>query len=118
MLFVFEQLGYPGIWMKDMQFSIDVLWLDQTNTIVDIREVVSPETYPQVFAPKAKSIFVIELPADSYKNTKLKLAIRYRSKVTTFSGARACFLSRLYILYSLLFYLDVNFLSVIHSFEK
>ncbi|MEK9131407.1 MAG: DUF192 domain-containing protein [Patescibacteria group bacterium] len=73
MLFVFEQLGYPGIWMKDMQFSIDVLWLDQTNTIVDIREVVSPETYPQVFAPKAKSIFVIELPAGFVQEHEIKI---------------------------------------------
>lgn len=73
MLFVFDQLGYQGIWMKDMLFPIDILWLDASTTIVDIRESVSPATYPQVFAPKAKALYVIELPRGFVAEHEIKI---------------------------------------------
>ncbi len=28
MLFVFEQPGRPGFWMKDMLFNLDIIWID------------------------------------------------------------------------------------------
>ena len=73
MLFVFDQLEYPGIWMRDMQFPIDVLWLNADNVIVDIRESLSPDTYPQVFAPRAKAQFVIELPSGFVAQHEIKI---------------------------------------------
>lgn len=73
MLFVFDQLEYPGIWMKDMAFSIDVLWLNADNVIVDIYESLSPDTYPQVFSPRAKAQFVIELPRGFVAQHEIKI---------------------------------------------
>jgi len=35
MLFVFEGLGRPSFWMKDMKFPIDIVWINN-NQIVDI----------------------------------------------------------------------------------
>ncbi len=64
MLFVFEQEGSPGIWMKDMQFSIDILWADSEGTIITIKDNVSPDTYPQSFYPnRAEARYVLEVPA-------------------------------------------------------
>jgi uncharacterized membrane protein (UPF0127 family) len=73
MLFVFDQPTYPGMWMKDMLFPIDIVWLDQNSIIVDIKDSVGPETYPQVFAPRAKSLYVVELPAGFAKRHEIKI---------------------------------------------
>ena len=63
MLFIFPREDRYGIWMKDMRFSIDILWLSADGTIVDMRENVSPSTYPTSFLPKLSAQFVLELPA-------------------------------------------------------
>ena len=63
MLFVFEQDGQWGIWMKDMHFSIDILWLDAAGTVVTVASSISPETYPESFHPEAPARYVLELPA-------------------------------------------------------
>ena len=38
MLFVFKESGEHGIWMKDMRFPIDILWLDERLRVVFIKE--------------------------------------------------------------------------------
>ena len=63
MLFVFEKDGKPAFWMKDMKFAIDILWISSEGVVVDIRQDVSPETYPTVFAPRSEARYVLELPA-------------------------------------------------------
>jgi uncharacterized protein len=62
MLFVFDQPGAHGIWMKDMRFPIDILWIDAHYTIVHIEKNVSPDTYPSSFTPPVPALFVLELP--------------------------------------------------------
>lgn len=61
MLFVFDELGFHGIWMKDMNFSIDIVWLDVNMKVTDIKRLVNPDTYPQVFYPTEEAKFVLEL---------------------------------------------------------
>jgi len=63
MLFIFTQSEKWPIWMKDMNYSIDVVWLDQNRMVVDVDANVSPETYPQDFVPRASARYVLELPA-------------------------------------------------------
>src|SRR6266550_5987392 len=63
MLFVFDQDGRWGVWMKDMRYSLDILWLDSGKKVVDIAQNVSPNTYPTVFSPKNNARYVVELPA-------------------------------------------------------
>lgn len=63
MLFVFPEVAYHGIWMKDMRFSIDIIWLDERGGIVDIASAVRPDTYPQIFEPQVPARFVIETNA-------------------------------------------------------
>ena len=46
MLFVFPQNGKYSFWMKDMRFSIDILWLSANGRIVYMAQNVSPDTYP------------------------------------------------------------------------
>jgi len=62
-LFVFEQPGTYGFWMKDMNYSIDIIWLDEYINIISITEYVSPETYPEVFYPNSPIVYALEVPA-------------------------------------------------------
>jgi uncharacterized protein len=63
MLFVFEREGYWGFWMKDMKFSIDIAWIGSDMRIVHIEKRVAPETFPKVFSPTKRALYVVELQA-------------------------------------------------------
>ncbi|MCR4280999.1 MAG: DUF192 domain-containing protein [Candidatus Kaiserbacteria bacterium] len=63
MLFVFDTDSRYQFWMKDMLFSIDILWLSSYGRVVDMRENASPMTYPEVFTPNVPARYVLELPA-------------------------------------------------------
>jgi uncharacterized protein len=63
MLFVFDDADKHGIWMKDMKFSIDIIWLDNNLRVVDMKRNISPDTFPEVFEPKSNSSFVLETSA-------------------------------------------------------
>lgn len=61
MLFVFEREFQPSMWMKDMNFALDFVWIDEQGVIRDIHTNVTPETYPRTFSPKEEVQFVLEL---------------------------------------------------------
>lgn len=60
MLFVFDEPGYHGIWMKDMRFPIDVIWISGNFKVVHITENLTPDSYPQVYEPPEKIKYVVE----------------------------------------------------------
>jgi uncharacterized membrane protein (UPF0127 family) len=62
-LFVFDEESYWGIWMKDMNYSIDIVWLDSNKTVVYSEISVPPESYPEVFIPRALAKYVLEFNA-------------------------------------------------------
>lgn len=63
MLFDFGNAERPGIWMKDMHFSLDLVWLDEEKTIIGFTPRVSPDTYPEVFYPPFPARYVLEVNA-------------------------------------------------------
>jgi uncharacterized protein len=63
MLFVFERAGVHGFWMKDMEFPIDIAWLDEDFCILTGTERVAPDTYPTIFVPESPARYVIEVPS-------------------------------------------------------
>ncbi len=72
MLFIFQGDGQHSIWMKDMLFSIDIIWLDNEYRIVDAKERASPESYPEIFTPSVQARYVLELSAGFVKLHGLK----------------------------------------------
>lgn len=60
MLFVFEKPGFAGIWMKDMKFPIDILWI-RNGKVVDMKENVPP---PQLGISSDLPIYYPTVPAD------------------------------------------------------
>lgn len=63
LLFVFPKPDLHGIWMKDMLFPIDIIWLDENLTVIDLFVDVSPETYPKTFHPRLPARYVLETNA-------------------------------------------------------
>lgn len=64
MLFVYDTDDKWSIWMKDMNYPIDILWLDQNKKVVYIVKNAPPESYPyESFVSKDKARYVLELPA-------------------------------------------------------
>ena len=60
MLFVFEKPDKHGIWMKDMNFPLDIIWLDENFKVVNFKKDVSPDTFPTAFTPSSPALYVIE----------------------------------------------------------
>ena len=73
MLFIFESPGVPGFWMKDMNFSIDIIWIGSHKRVVDITENLAPETFPEVFKPKAPVQYVLEVNAGWAKDHNIAI---------------------------------------------
>ncbi len=63
LFFVFPESGTYGMWMKDMHFSIDIVWLDSAFRVVDIHKGVSPETYPETFYTDTPARYALEAEA-------------------------------------------------------
>ena len=72
MLFEFPQNGLHAIWMKDMLIPIDIVWLSDALSVIDLRENVSPDSFPQIFTPKSPASFVVELAAGAVKAFSIK----------------------------------------------
>lgn len=63
MLFVFDTSDQWGIWMKDMNYPIDVVWLNDQKQVVYSVSNMNPDSYPEVFTPKQPARYVVEFAA-------------------------------------------------------
>lgn len=61
MVFDFGETAQHCMWMKDMKFAIDILWLDESDKIIAIERSVKPESFPDKFCHNGKT--VVELAA-------------------------------------------------------
>ncbi len=74
MLFVFPNEATWGIWMKDMEIPIDILWLDSQGKVIHIVKNASPDIgTSQTFSPKKPARYVLEIPAGSVDKNKFKV---------------------------------------------
>jgi uncharacterized membrane protein (UPF0127 family) len=62
-LFVFGAPGQHSIWMKDMNYALDIMWADQVGKIVHIEKNVSPDSFPSSFSSPIPAWYVIEAAA-------------------------------------------------------
>jgi len=69
MLFIFENAGNYGFWMKDMNFPLDIIWINSNFEIVGIEKDLYPETFPKLFGQNYFAKYVLEISAgNSQKN--------------------------------------------------
>ena len=67
MIFVFNSPAPQYMWMKDMNFALDMVWLDQNKKVVHIAADATPQSYeknpPEIFFSETPALYVIELPS-------------------------------------------------------
>ncbi len=73
MLFIFENPARNFFWMKDMLFSIDIVWLDANRKVIHIEQSVKPKTYPKSFGPDEDSKYVLEFKEGVINSVGLKV---------------------------------------------
>ncbi len=78
MLFVFEPQRKVGFWMKDMHFSLDMIFADKDGSIVKIDSGVTPESYsnhnpPEIFSSGVPIKYVLEVPAGYAESTGIAI---------------------------------------------
>lgn len=75
--FVFDTSDYHGIWMKDMKFPIDIVWLNEYNEVMYVKQNVSPNTFPEIFEPPRPARYVLEFNAGFVKEHAIRLGDRF-----------------------------------------
>jgi uncharacterized protein len=75
LLFVFGDLDFHGIWMKNCRFPIDIVWLDENKKVVHVAPRVPPcakEPCP-VYTPMRRAAYVVEMNAGAARREKIVL---------------------------------------------
>jgi uncharacterized membrane protein (UPF0127 family) len=78
MLFVFDQSGKYGFWMKDMNFAIDIIWITSDGIVVHIEKNIAPDSYPKTFINDVDALYVLELHSGSTEKYDLFLGAKVR----------------------------------------
>ncbi len=78
MLFVYKQPSRQGFWMKDMKFPIDIIWLDNHGTVIDVNHDLQPciMTFPflcPTYIPDKDSLYVLETVSGFSKKHSIKI---------------------------------------------
>lgn len=73
MLLAFDTDGRWGIWMKDMNYALDIVWLDESKQVIDYVLNVPPSSYPRVFVPKKKARYVVELASGTVNERSIRI---------------------------------------------
>ncbi len=73
MLFDFKENKKWKIWMLNMRFPIDIIWLDANGKIVHIKKNATPDSFPNVFIPETPATYVVELNSGAIDKTGVKL---------------------------------------------
>ncbi|MDE2399661.1 MAG: DUF192 domain-containing protein [Patescibacteria group bacterium] len=76
MLFVFDRPDKYAFWMKDMNFSIDMIWIGEDNKIVFIKKNALPKDYPETYQPgmdNNTARYVLEITAGFSEKNNLKI---------------------------------------------
>lgn len=73
LLMAFPESDKWSIWMKDMKYAIDIVWLNENKEVVYIVKNADPEGSDKVsFTPRDKSKYVIELPAGTVSGKSIQ----------------------------------------------
>ncbi|MFH1507762.1 MAG: DUF192 domain-containing protein [Candidatus Omnitrophota bacterium] len=77
MLFIFDERGRHNFWMKNMQFPIDIIWINQDKVIVDIRKNIPPcKNECPSYTPQINAKYVLEVNAGFIEKNKIGIGDR------------------------------------------
>lgn len=67
MLFVFPEEDFHAFWMKNTRIPLDIIWLDNTFTVIDIQTLIPcKETVCPTVRPQKPAQYVLEVPAHTF----------------------------------------------------
>jgi hypothetical protein len=78
MLFIFQREARQGIWMRNMRFPIDILWLDSSKKVVDFVEAAMPASR-RIYAPEKDAKYVLETNAGFIRRNRIKKGVAIRN---------------------------------------
>lgn len=90
MLFLFSSADHHSFWMKDMNFPIDIIWLDERNEVIDIKEHAQPESYPETFTPAKSATKVVELTAGFAVEEEIKIGQQLNIELSENASSSNC----------------------------
>ncbi len=75
---LFEAAPNTGIWMKDMKYPIDIIWVDSEYKISYLVDSAQPSSYPEIIyknpsQSRANDAYIIEINSGEIKRLQLKL---------------------------------------------
>jgi len=73
MLFVFNNSGKYSFWMKDMNFPIDIIWIDENSKIVFVEKDAKPESYPTLLGGLVDAKYVLETVSGFASKNNIKI---------------------------------------------
>jgi uncharacterized membrane protein (UPF0127 family) len=60
MLFVFNRDDQHSFWMKNTYIPLDIIWIDNSNTIVHIKNEATPKSL-EILTPPTQARYVLEI---------------------------------------------------------
>ncbi len=77
MFFIFNNEDRHSIWMKNMKFPIDIIWIDSNYNVVDVKRNAEPCVDScEIYSPKKDAMYVLEVNVNSNINIGDKVEIR------------------------------------------
>lgn len=87
LLIIFDTDEKWSIWMKEMKYPIDIVWLDKNKKVVYIVKNAPPESYPyERFTPKQDARYVLELPAGTTSKKSINIGSEARFDENNLEG--------------------------------
>jgi uncharacterized membrane protein (UPF0127 family) len=74
-LFVFDRSGTHEMWMKDMEFPLDMAWLDSNGKVVQTDLNLQPagdDEHPAVYSNNVPALYVVEMKAGAFEKYGIK----------------------------------------------
>jgi hypothetical protein len=73
MLFIFSKPNKNYFWMKEMNFPIDMIWIDDNFKVIYIKKDALPSSYPEFFGPGVDNRYVFEVVGSFSEKNNLKV---------------------------------------------
>ncbi len=71
MLFIFPSQNVIPFWMKEMNYSLDIIWIGEDMKVKDISADLAPASYPKTYASKEPIKYALEVNAGFSKKNNI-----------------------------------------------
>ena len=76
MLFIYDTPGFYSFWMKQMQFPIDIIWIDENRQIIDISQNIPIQTDDSeliTYTSKQPAQYILEVNARFVEKNNIEI---------------------------------------------